>query len=105
MKHRQFTHKVMSERIRMDLIQSIKVSSDNFRGGGKKRRRQKFSCLAFIDYSTFLLKHVINIAIYCNIKMQKSLITMRQTKQERIKYFLSEEKQESDVLPPKQENL
>jgi hypothetical protein len=38
MKHRQFTHKVMSERIGMDLIQSIKVSSDNFRGWGKKRR-------------------------------------------------------------------
>jgi hypothetical protein len=25
--------------------------------------------------------------------------------EKRIKYFLSEEKQESDVLPPKQENL
>jgi hypothetical protein len=40
-KHRQFTHKVMSERIRMDLIQSIKVSSDNFQGWGKKRRLKK----------------------------------------------------------------
>jgi hypothetical protein len=38
MKHRQFTRKVMSERIGMDLIQSINVSSDNFRGWGKKRR-------------------------------------------------------------------
>jgi len=38
MKHRQFTHKVMSERIRMDLIPSIKVSSDNFQGWGKERR-------------------------------------------------------------------
>jgi hypothetical protein len=37
-KHRQFTHKVMSERTRMDLIQSIKVLSDNFQGWGKKRR-------------------------------------------------------------------
>jgi hypothetical protein len=37
MKHRQFTHKVMSERIRMDLIQSIKVSFDNFWGWGKNR--------------------------------------------------------------------
>jgi hypothetical protein len=27
MKHWQFTHKVMGERIKMDLIQSIKVSS------------------------------------------------------------------------------
>jgi hypothetical protein len=38
MKHRQFTHKVMSKRIRMDLIQSIKLYSDNFQGWGKKRR-------------------------------------------------------------------
>jgi Txe/YoeB family toxin of Txe-Axe toxin-antitoxin module len=38
MKHWQFTHKVMSERIRMDLIQSIKASSDNFQGWGKKRQ-------------------------------------------------------------------
>jgi Txe/YoeB family toxin of Txe-Axe toxin-antitoxin module len=38
MKHMQFTHKVMSEKIGMDLIQSIKMSSDNFQGWGKKRR-------------------------------------------------------------------
>jgi Txe/YoeB family toxin of Txe-Axe toxin-antitoxin module len=38
MKHMQFTHKVMSEKIEMDLIQSIKMSSDNFQGWGKKRR-------------------------------------------------------------------
>ena len=41
MKHRQFTHKVMSERIRMDLIQSIKVSFDNFWGWGKNRWLKK----------------------------------------------------------------
>jgi hypothetical protein len=33
--------------------------------------------------------------------MQSSIILY----EKRIKYFLSEEKQESDVLPPKQENL